>query len=153
VSRKPWQIATPTYGYEDKSFERDRRRFDLDDEDAASDCVFCKIVRREAPAQITAETDYVIAIIPLNPVVPGHRLVIPKLHVESAVTNPAMTGTVMVHAAALAQYAGQPCNIITSVGAEATQTVFHLHIHVVPRRAGDGLPLPWTPQQEAAARG
>jgi histidine triad (HIT) family protein len=40
-----------------------------------------------------------------------------------------------------------PCNIITSVGAEATQTVFHLHLHVVPRRFGDGLALPWTGQE------
>ncbi len=38
-----------------------------------------------------------------------------------------------------------PCNLITSAGREATQTVFHLHIHVVPRRDGDGLALPWTP--------
>ena len=42
-------------------------------------------------------------------------------------------------------------NLITSKGREATQSVFHLHVHVVPRAAGDGLPLPWTPQHTARA--
>jgi histidine triad (HIT) family protein len=45
---------------------------------------------------------------------------------------------------AAAELATPPCNIITSAGSDATQTVFHLHLHVVPRRAGDGLALPWT---------
>ncbi|MEU3978362.1 HIT family protein [Streptomyces bacillaris] len=48
--------------------------------------------------------------------------------------------------------AGLPAaNLITSKGAEATQSVYHLHVHIVPRRDGDNLPLPWTPQHEARA--
>ncbi len=86
----------------------------------------------------------VFVIEPLNPVTPGHVLVIPATHVADAVTSPALTGRVMEYAARYAREHTGPCNIITSVGSEATQTVFHLHVHIVPRRAGDGLRLPWT---------
>jgi len=62
------------------------------------------------------------------------------------------TATVMRRAAEL--MAELPAaNIITSKGREATQSVFHLHVHVVPRQADDDLPLPWTPQQPARAAG
>jgi histidine triad (HIT) family protein len=110
-------------------------------------CPFCAIVAGEAPAEVVDESDDYIAIVPLNPVTPGHVLAIPKTHVESAVTDPVLTGLVTAYASRLARDYGRPCNIITSVGRAATQTVLHLHVHVVPRRVGDGLPLPWTPQQ------
>jgi histidine triad (HIT) family protein len=80
---------------------------------------------------------------PLGPVVRGHRLVVPKAHVQDAAEDPAVTAETFRVAALVARQVG-PCNLITSVGAEATQSVFHLHVHVVPRRLGDGLKLPWT---------
>jgi histidine triad (HIT) family protein len=113
-------------------------------------CPFCHTVESGVAKRIIAQDDEVYAIIPLNPVVPGHRVVIPRRHVESALTDPALTGKVMTYAAALARHADQPCNLITSAGVEATQSVFHLHIHIVPRKAGDGLKLPWTDQQKAS---
>lgn len=85
-----------------------------------------------------------LIIEPLNPVVAGHVLVIPKKHVPDALTSPALTGLVMEYAARYASQHAGTCNIITSAGPEATQTVFHLHVHIVPRHAGDGLRLPWT---------
>jgi histidine triad (HIT) family protein len=89
-----------------------------------------------------------IAILPHHPVVDGHVLVLPKTHVTDVADDPVVSGRVMVAAAELA--AEHPaCNVITSRGAAATQSVFHLHLHIVPRRSGDGLPLPWTPQQAA----
>lgn len=103
-------------------------------------CPFCAIVDGKAPATIVKEWERAIAIVPLNPVTDGHVLVLPKEHVESATVSPMTTGMTMVAASELAD---APCNIITSVGAEATQTVRHLHVHIVPRRAGDGLALPW----------
>lgn len=82
---------------------------------------------------------------PLNPVTPGHLLVVPAPHVEDATRAPHLAGDAVNLASA---YAGRhrAANIITSIGADATQTVRHLHVHMVPRRAGDGLALPWTNQ-------
>jgi histidine triad (HIT) family protein len=89
--------------------------------------------------------------VPLNPVVPGHILVVPRNHVEHFGEDPITSGMVMAHAAQLVQgYAedGAAFNIITSIGAEATQTVRHLHVHIIPRVEGDGLKLPWTDQRK-----
>lgn len=114
--------------------------------DRHPDCVFCKIVAGEAEASIKAAWADAILIAPLNPVTVGHVLVIPRRHVMDALTDPTLTGAMFAHAA---EWAGWPCNLITSAGPAATQTVMHLHVHVVPRQEHDGLPLPWTPQQEA----
>ncbi len=117
-------------------------------------CPFCEIVAGRLPATILHEWTDAIAIAPLNPVVPQHALVIPKHHVRDAVENPAITGLVMQRAAELAnKNLLTPCNILTSVGAVATQTVFHLHIHVVPRFEGDGLRLMWQDDTVQASEG
>ncbi len=108
-------------------------------------CVFCTIVDQDPHQQIEQRFCSSILITPFNPVVEGHKLVIPKWHIESAVTFPVLFGLVMEDAALYAAEVGD-CNIITSVGRHATQTVFHLHVHVVPRREDDGLALPWTGQ-------
>jgi len=111
-------------------------------------CVFCDRI---------AEGDYVersndgiapsVIFEPLNPVTPGHYLVVPVLHVTDALEFPRVTGAVMEYAVLMAQRIGfESCNLITSTGSAATQTVMHLHIHIVPRREGDGLHLPWTGQ-------
>jgi histidine triad (HIT) family protein len=110
----------------------------------ADSCAFCRIVARKSPTTIIAEWADAIAIAPLNPVTPGHLLIIPKQHVADVTQNPQVSAATMRAAAELAT---APCNIITSAGPEATQTVFHLHLHVVPRRAADGLCLPWTHQE------
>lgn len=107
-------------------------------------CVFCGIWSGKEPAVGLWRGEGVMGFVPLNPVVPGHQLVVPAVHVADALENPRVTAEVMSVAAAIAP---KPCNIITSAGREATQTVFHLHVHIVPRRADDGLALPWTAQQ------
>jgi histidine triad (HIT) family protein len=104
-------------------------------------CIFCKIIAGEAPARILKTWEDAIAIAPLNPVVAGHVLIIPREHVADALENPLVTAAAMRRAA---EFATGPCNLITSVGKEATQSVFHLHIHIVPRAPGDGLLLPWS---------
>lgn len=115
-------------------------------------CVFCAIVAGTAPATVVREWPGVIAIRPRGGVHPGHVLVIPRVHVADAGVDPVVSGLTMAAAAEL--MAELPAaNIITSRGAAATQTVFHLHIHVVPRAIGDGLPLPWTPQQQTQTAG
>jgi histidine triad (HIT) family protein len=92
----------------------------------------------------------VVCFEPLNPVTPGHMLFVPRRHVTSAIESPPHFGAC---AEAAAWYGLEQGNIITSVGSAATQSVFHLHVHWVPRRAGDGLHLPWTGQQRASAAG
>ena len=111
------------------------------------DCVFCDFITGDAPKpKLYSEMGiYSVVFEPLNPVTPGHLLVVPKAHVENAATDPQLAANVMLSASVLA---GKfpAANIITSLGRDATQSVFHLHLHVVPRRLGDGLHLPWTGQ-------
>lgn len=81
---------------------------------------------------------------PLGPVVAGHLLVIPRTHVRDFADDPAITGATWQRTATLARDLElQAANGLTSMGPEATQTVFHLHVHLVPRVWGDGLALPW----------
>lgn len=103
-------------------------------------CVFCAIVAGTEPATVIRQWTDALAIVPLGPVVEGHLLVIPKRHVRDASESPYTAGQVMARAAELAR---PPFNIITSAGREATQSVFHLHLHIVPRADNDGLALPW----------
>ncbi len=108
------------------------------------DCIFCKIVQGRAPATRVAGWLSAIAIVPLNPVVDGHVIVLPRQHVEDFTSDPLITEYVMGRAAELAAQMRKPMNLITSKGKEATQSVFHLHVHLVPRAEGDGLLLPWS---------
>lgn len=112
-------------------------------------CTFCEIVAGRESAFIVREWPDALAIRPLNPVTEGHVLVLPKAHVVNFAEDPWTAAMVMHHTA---DYIRNPrrlwdCNVITSVGPDATQTVFHLHVHVVPRRENDGLALPWTGQR------
>ncbi|MFJ7418013.1 HIT domain-containing protein [Streptomyces uncialis] len=111
-------------------------------------CPFCAIAAGDAPAVIIREWDDALAIRPRSGGVnAGHALVLPRAHVEDAGTDPDVTAAVMRRAAELV--AGHPdANIITSKGVHGTASVAHLHAHVVPRQADDGLALPWTPQQQ-----
>lgn len=115
-------------------------------------CVFCKIAAGTAPAKVVAEWPSAIAIVPLNPVVPGHVLVIPRKHVKDASESPELTGFVAFKAAELARdrTGGGDYNLIVNCGSAASQTVPHLHWHIVPRHEGDELSLPWTNQHRPA---
>lgn len=106
-------------------------------------CPFCEIVAGRAPATVVWEWPDALAIVPLAPVVDGHTLVIPKTHVADFATGAYVSAMTMHRAAELAAETDQPMNLITSRGREATQSVFHLHLHLVPRAENDGLALPW----------
>lgn len=108
-----------------------------------ANCPFCEIITGRAPATKVREWVDALAIIPLGPVVAGHTLVIPKTHVADFTTDPWVSAMAMHCAAELAAESGQPMNLITSRGQAATQSVFHLHLHLVPRAENDGLALPW----------
>jgi histidine triad (HIT) family protein len=111
------------------------------------DCPFCD---RITAGLFDIDLGRVAAFTPLNPVTPGHLLVVPVQHVADAVEDPRVTGLVMAAAATLARR-HKSVNLITSVGPAATQTIRHLHIHLVPRHADDGLTLPWTGQDKQKA--
>ena len=95
-----------------------------------------------------------VAFLPLDPVVQeerGHVLVVPRVHVRDFTVDPEVTAATSRRAAELGaelRAAGRDLNQITSAGPAATQTVPHLHLHVVTRRAEDGLHLPWTGQKK-----
>lgn len=111
--------------------------------DEAVMCPFCMIVAGLAPAEVLHKNSAVVVIKPLNPATLGHALVIPRLHLTSAEDDPATTGAVFVHAT---HYGSRfdAFNLLTSVGIEATQTVKHLHVHVIPRGGRhDQLPPDW----------
>ena len=113
-----------------------------------TDCPFCD---RIAAGEFDYSDDHSVAFQPLNPVTPGHFLVMPRRHVTTALEPfaPIVLGGTMRLAAILARQMDLlDCNFINSAGPLATQTVFHLHVHVVPRRKSDGLHLPWTGQRE-----
>jgi histidine triad (HIT) family protein len=115
------------------------------------DCIFCKIVAGELPATIVRSDERTLAFMDINPGTRGHCLVIPRAHAADLTELPADDLAACAVAAqdlarrALDDLGAEGVNLINSCRAAAWQTVFHFHIHVVPRYAGDGLRLPWTP--------
>jgi histidine triad (HIT) family protein len=108
-----------------------------------TECVFCdRIENRE----YEYNDYYSVAFQPLDPVTDNHWLVVPMVHVPDALSVPQITGNTFQFAAILAQEREMgSCNFITSAGEAATQSVFHFHVHVIPRHDYDGLKLPWSP--------
>jgi histidine triad (HIT) family protein len=109
------------------------------------DCLFCRIVRKEIPAQIVAETENCLAFRDISPQAPVHVLVIPKQHVDSlaGVTDPLAAGQVLILAAEVAKSLGvveAGYRVVFNTGADGGQTVHHLHAHLLA-----GRPLTWPP--------
>lgn len=115
-----------------------------DDVDEAP-CVFCEVVAGRAPSVVLQQWTDAIAIKPLTPVTDGHILIIPRRHVADFAESPHVSGSMMCHAAeyASANPAYAAANVISSRGRAATQSIDHLHVHVVPRTETDKLMLPW----------
>ena len=114
------------------------------------DCPFCEIASRDDPdAREVYRDDETVAFFPLEPATLGHTLVVPRRHVadiwELDDELACRLATVTLRAANAIRRAMQPegLNIIQSNGAVATQTVFHLHIHLVPRWERDGIGRIW----------
>lgn len=103
-----------------------------------SDCLFCKILAGEIPADIVAENEHTIAFRDINPVAPTHVLVIPRVHQPDigslAVADPAVAAALLVDARAVAESAGSDYRLVFNTGAGAQQTVFHCHAHVLAGR-------------------
>ena len=115
------------------------------------DCIFCKILAGEMPARILDEDERTIAFMDIAPATRGHALVIPRAHASDLLSVGAVDLTAVALAAqrlaarARESLGADGVNLINSCGAAAWQTVFHFHVHVIPRYAGDPLKLPWVP--------
>ncbi|MBY6366421.1 HIT family protein [Rhodococcoides corynebacterioides] len=107
------------------------------------ECVFCDIVAGRAPATVVHETDTTLAFLDIRPVTTGHTLVIPKVHSSGlADLDPAVAGEVFRTGQLLARAVrrgldADGVNLVMNDGRAAFQTVFHSHLHVVPRHDGD----------------
>ena len=115
------------------------------------DCIFCKIVAGELPSLVVAEDERTVAFLDVNPGTPGHAVVIPKDHHRDLLTiDPDALAATVATARRVAELVDARLdtvgvNVLNNCGAGAWQTVFHFHLHVIPRYADDPLRLPWTP--------
>jgi histidine triad (HIT) family protein len=127
-------------------------------------CIFCKIVAGELPATIVDEDERTISFMDIAPATRGHALVIPRAHsadllsVEPEDLQAVVSASRRLASRVTERLEADGVNVINSCGAAAWQTVFHFHVHVIPRYAGDPLRLPWVPapgdpEEIAAAAG
>jgi histidine triad (HIT) family protein len=118
----------------------------------APDCLFCGIVDGSIPSQTIDSDERTVAFMDIKPATPGHALVVPRVHSADLLEIGAddLSATTLA-AQRLARrmkdvLGADGINLINACGAAAWQTVFHFHIHVVPRYEDDPLKLPWIPE-------
>ena len=117
----------------------------------AEDCLFCGIVAGEVPAQIVDSDEHTVSFMDINPATRGHALVVPRAHsadlTEVSDDDLARTTVAARRLADRIRAALAPdgFNLLNSCGAAAWQTIFHFHLHVIPRYDDDPLQLPWVP--------
>jgi len=120
---------------------------------ADPDCIFCKIIAGELPATIVDSDERTVSFMDISPATRGHVLVIPREHHKDLwEIDPDALAACAQQAQRIARRQREVLgcdgvNLINSCAAPAWQTVFHFHIHVIPRYEGDPLRLPWTPEE------
>jgi histidine triad (HIT) family protein len=127
----------------------------------ASDCLFCGIVDGSVPSQTIDSDERTVAFMDINPATPGHALVVPRAHsadlLEIEAEDLEATAVAAQRRAARIKdrLHADGVNVLNACGAAAWQTVFHFHLHVIPRFENDPLKLPWIPsggdEEEIAA--
>jgi histidine triad (HIT) family protein len=119
--------------------------------DRDPNCIFCKIVAGELPSQRIDEDERTVTFMDVNPATRGHVLVVPRRHVRDLLeVSPEDLAATAVAAQRVARRINERLeadgvNLLNARGEAAWQTVFHFHIHVIPRYHDDPLRLPWTP--------
>ncbi|MBX4175971.1 HIT family protein [Streptomyces geysiriensis] len=117
--------------------------------DSEAPCPFCEIVEGRTLADRIYETSEVLAFLPLAPATTGHTLIIPKQHItdlwhsDEDSLMPVMAASLLVAQALKRAFSPDGLNLINSAGSAATQTVFHLHVHLVPRWNDDQMANFW----------
>lgn len=122
-------------------------------------CVFCRLIARELEASVVYEDQRTVALMDIQPVTPGHVLVMPHSHSSSLADLDPADGAQMFRVAQLAaaalRHSGLRCegvNLLLADGAAAGQDVFHVHLHVFPRFEGDGFDLRYPPDYAVRPR-
>jgi len=116
---------------------------------ADGECIFCKIVSGELPSERVYEDEATVAFLDINPIAPGHTLVVPKTHCQDLLDAPAEVVSAVVGAAqrvapaVLKATGAEGFNFFQFNGSCAGQVVMHLHFHIIPRRPGDGVAFGW----------
>jgi histidine triad (HIT) family protein len=122
----------------------------------ADDCIFCKIVAGELPSEIVQEDEHTVAFMDLNPWTRGHALVVPRNHSRNLYAAPeedlerASLAAKRLSLTMRDRLGADGVNLLICCEPAAWQTVFHLHIHVIPRYDDDPLQLPVRPRQVEA---
>ncbi len=117
----------------------------------AEDCLFCGIVDGSVPSQTIDSDERTVAFMDINPATPGHALVVPRAHSADLMeVDPEDLAASIAAAQRLARRMDEVLkpdgvNILNACGPAAWQTVFHFHLHVIPRYEDDPLKLPWVP--------
>ena len=117
------------------------------------DCIFCKILAGELPGTIVDEDERTVSFMDINPATRGHALVVPREHTPDLMTiDPDELAACSAAAQRLARRAkdvlgADGINVLNCCGEAAWQTVWHFHLHVIPRYDDDPLRLPWVPAQ------
>ena len=117
------------------------------------ECIFCAIVEGKIPSATVYQDEHVFAFMDIAPANPGHLLIIPKQHYRNIFDMPAELGSKIMEVAVLLATAIREAlnpdglNLFQSNEAAAFQTVFHFHLHLIPRWEGDPLQLPWRPSE------
>jgi len=120
---------------------------------ADPDCLFCKIVAGEIPSTRVDEDERTVAFMDINPATRGHLLVIPREHSTDLLDVPHEDLEACARMAqklakkAKDRLGADGVNLLNSAGSAAWQTVYHFHMHVIPRYEDDPLRLPWQPQE------
>jgi histidine triad (HIT) family protein len=116
------------------------------------DCIFCKVLRGDIPSERIYEDDHVISVMDINPWTRGHAVVFPRKHATNLFE---IEDDELEHVAVAAKRVATKMretldcdgiNLLQSNGRAAWQTIFHLHVHVIPRYEGDPLQLPVHPE-------
>ncbi len=109
------------------------------------DCIFCKIIEKQIPAEILFEDDQVMAVLDINPINYGHTLIIPKIHCRDFLALPEESYMSVLHAAKIItnalviQFNLEGYNLFSNNGSIAGQSVFHFHLHITPRSRDDNI--------------
>jgi histidine triad (HIT) family protein len=112
-----------------------------------SECLFCKFTKKQIEPAIVYENEYIMAFLDINPAgtLPGHTIIIPKKHFENIYTTPneylheMFTAAKNIAAAVKKTSGADGINIIQNNEKPAGQAIMHVHIHIIPRKHGDGI--------------
>ncbi|HEY3556401.1 MAG TPA: HIT domain-containing protein [Kribbella sp.] len=117
----------------------------------SENCIFCGIVAGDIPSTQVAADDRAIAFMDINPATRGHLLVIPRVHstdLREAAPEDLIGATLLARSLVsrvIDRLDADGANLLSCIGADAWQSVFHTHLHVIPRYKNDPLQLPWHP--------